>query len=55
VSLNNSESVHVMFNACGVMHVTFKPLMATTPGNDEVLLKHVGCMKNTINITGGSI
>jgi len=36
------------------MYVTFKILMASTPGNDKVLLKHVGCMKSTINTTGDS-
>jgi hypothetical protein len=36
------------------MHVIFKPLMASTPGNAEVLLKHVGCMKSTINKAGAS-
>ena len=36
------------------MHVKFKNVMASTPGNYKVLLKHVGCMKITINNADGS-
>jgi len=54
IPLNNSENVHIVLNACCVMHATFKSLIASTPGNDKVPLKHVGYMKSTIITTGGS-